>query len=152
MKIEKILIVTDNSIPSIRAVQYGYNLARDIGAKVMLLSVIEPESAAGNPDAGIFPDDALLAIKTKTTDFLQQMEKEYASLVDTEIQVPVGEILPTIIKTIGDWGASLVVAGTLGRTGLSKLFSGNIAEYLIHHSPVPVFVVPMDKPAPPLNG
>ena len=145
MKIEKILIVADDSPPSIRAVQYGFNLARDVGAKVMLLSVIEPESAAGNPDAGVFPDDALLAVKAKTADFLQRMKKDYAGLVDTEIQAPAGDILPAIIKTIEDWGAGLVVTGTHGRTGLSKLFSGSIAESLIHQSPVPVCVIPMDK-------
>jgi nucleotide-binding universal stress UspA family protein len=142
MKIEKILIVADDSPPSIKAVQYGYNLAKDIGAKVMLLSVIEPESVAGNPDAGIFPDDALATAKTKTDDFLKHMQKSYGQAVPTELQTRVGEILPTILYTITDWGASVVVAGTHGRTGLSKLFGGSVAESIVHHSPVPVLIVP----------
>jgi nucleotide-binding universal stress UspA family protein len=145
MKIEKILIVADGSASSIKAVQYGFSLAKDVGAKVMLLSVIEPESAAGNPDAGIFPDDALIAIKAKTTEFLQRMEKNHGSSVETELQAPVGEILPATIRTINDWGASLVVTGIHGRTGLSKLFGGSIAESLIHQSPVPVCVVPPER-------
>jgi len=142
MKIEKILIVADDSPPSIKAVKYGFNLARDVGAKVMLLCVIEPESVAGNPDAGIFPDDALATTQTKATNFLKHMEITYGQAVSTEIQTRTGLILPTIINTIVDWGAGIVVAGTHGRTGLSKLFSGSVAESIVHHSPVPVLIVP----------
>src|ERR1700733_9219581 len=138
MKIEKILIVADDSPPSVKAVQYGFNLARDIGARVLLLSVIEPESVAGNPDAGIFPDGALAVTNARTSDFLKRMEINYGQAVATELQTRIGEILPTIISTINEWGASLVIAGTHGRTGLSKLFGGSVAESIIHHSPVPV--------------
>jgi nucleotide-binding universal stress UspA family protein len=143
MKIEKILIVADDSPTSLKAVQYGFNLARDAGASVMLLNVIEAESVAGNPDAGIFHDDALMATKTRADDFLKRMKSAYGQSVETEICTTVGEVMPTIIKTIADWNASLVVAGTHGRTGLSKLFSGSIAESIIHHSPIPVCVVPL---------
>ncbi|HZY39109.1 MAG TPA: universal stress protein [Mucilaginibacter sp.] len=144
MKINKILIVADDSPSSIKAVQYGFNLAYDLGAKVMLLNVIEPELAAGNPDAGIFPDDALVAIKSKTEDFQMRMQLNYARSTGTELRICVGGVLLTIIKTINEWQADLVVAGTHVHTGLNKLFSGSIAESIIHHSPIPVCIVPGD--------
>jgi|SRR6185503_10567727 len=145
MNINKILIVADDSPSSVKAVQYGFSLARDLGAKVMLLSVIEPGSAAGNPDAGVFPDDALIALKDRAGAFLKQMENNYAQSVDTQLHLEAGDIQATIIKTIGDWGAALVVVGTHGRSGLGKLFSGSMAESVIQHSPVPVCVVPAGK-------
>ena len=145
MNIEKILIVADDSAASVKAVRYGFDLARDAGAKVLLLSVIEPMSAIGNPDAGIFPDDALMALKDRTDTFLRQMETAYAGSVETELRRELGDIQPTIIKTITDWGASLVIAGTHGRSGLNKLFTGRVAESIIQHSPVPVCIVPRDQ-------
>jgi nucleotide-binding universal stress UspA family protein len=145
MKTDKILIVADDSPSSFKAIQYGFNMARDLGAKVTLLSVVEPGHALGNPDAGIFPDDALFFLKEKTGEFLNRVKNDYGSGVDTELMAPVGHIQSTVIDIAGKWGADLIVAGTHGRTGLSKLFSGSVAESIIQHSPIPVCVVPMDK-------
>ncbi len=145
MKADKILIVADDSAPSMKAIQYGFDLAIKLGAKVTLLSVVEPGHALGNPDAGIFPDDAIILLKEKTEDFLSQVKNEYANGIDTELMAPLGDIQPTVIEIAVKWGADLIVVGTHGRTGLSKLFSGSVSESIIQHSPVPVCVVPMDK-------
>jgi nucleotide-binding universal stress UspA family protein len=145
MKADKILIVADDSAPSTKAIQYGFELAIKLGAKVTLLSVVEPGHALGNPDAGIFPDDALIVLKEKTKEFLNRVKSDYGSGIDIDLMSPVGDIQPTVIAIAVKLGADLIVAGTHGRTGLSKLFSGSVAESIIHHSPVPVVIVPMDK-------
>jgi nucleotide-binding universal stress UspA family protein len=112
---------------------------------VILLSVVEPGHALGNPDAGIFPDDALIVFKAKTAEFLNRVKNSYGNGVDTELMAPVGDIQSTVIDIAVKWDADLIVAGTHGRIGLSKLFSGSVAESIIQHSPIPVCVVPMDK-------
>lgn len=145
MKVDKILIVADDSAPSMKAIQYGFDLAMKFGAKVKLLSVVEPGHTLGNPDAGIFPDDALIVLKEKTDDFLNRVKDNYGTGIDLEIMALIGDIQPTVIEIAVKWGADLIIAGTHGRTGLSKLFSGSVAESIIQHSPVPVCVVPMDK-------
>ncbi len=145
MKTDKILIVADDSPSSIKAIQYGFNLARELGAKVTLLSVVDPAHTMGNPDSGIFPDDALIAFKSSTEDFLNQVKNDYATGIDTKLMAPLGDIQPTVIDVAVQWGASLIVAGIHGRTGLSKLFNGSVAESIIQHSPIPVCVVPMEK-------
>jgi nucleotide-binding universal stress UspA family protein len=145
MKTDKILIIADDSPSAVKAIKYGFNLARELGAKVVLLSVIEPVFASGNPDAGIFPDDALIAAQANTEDFLNRMKKEYGSGVETELLWPIGDIQTTVIDIAAKQNVSLVVMGTHGRKGLSKLLNSSVAESIIHHSPVPVCVVPMDK-------
>ena len=145
MKINKILIVADDSRSSIKAIQYGFNLARDLNAKVMLLNVIETALTLGNPDAGIFPDDALINIKSKTEDFLNRMKAQYGKDIDTELMAPVGDIQPIVIETASNWKASLIITGTHGRTGVNKLLNGSVAESIMHHSSVPVCVIPMKK-------
>ena len=143
MKIDKILIVADDSPSSVKAIQYGYNLARDLGAKVTLLSVIDPSLALGNPDAGIFPDDALIDFKAKTGDFLERMKNKYGDGVGTKLLSPVGDIQATVIDLAIKWDAGLIVAGTHGGKGLSELFKDGIIASIIHNSPIPVCVVPM---------
>ncbi len=145
MKTDKVLIVADDSPSSVKAIQYGYNLARDLGAKVTLLSVIDPSLALGNPDAGIFPDDALIAFKKKSDDFLNRMKAKYGDGANTEIMSPVGDAQATVIDIAVKSDAGLIVTGTHSRKGLSQLFKGGIAESIIHNSPVPVCVVPLDK-------
>ena len=139
------MIVADDSLLSIKAVQSGFDLARNFGAKVLLLTIIEPGSAIGNPDAGVFPDDALAAIEAQVHDFMERMKGFYAHSVETELEVIVGEIIPIVIKVVNDYSADLIVTGTHGRTGLSKLFTGSIAETIIEHSTVPVCIVPTEK-------
>ena len=111
----------------------------------MLLSVIEPDLILGNPDAGIFPDDAEIAAKANTADFLTRMQNDYAQSIETELASPEGDIGPIVLKVIADWHADLVVTGTHGRTGISKLVTGSVAESIIGLSPVPVCVVPADN-------
>jgi nucleotide-binding universal stress UspA family protein len=145
MKINKILIVVDDSRSSIKAIQYGFNLAKDLNAKVMLLNVIETALTLGNPDAGIFPDDALISLKSKAEDFLNRVKAKYGNDIDTELMAPAGDIQPIVIETAGKWKASLIVTGTHARTGFSKLLNGSLAESIIHHSKIPVCVIPMGK-------
>jgi nucleotide-binding universal stress UspA family protein len=142
MKTDKILIVADESEPSVKAIAYGFNLARDLSAKVILLSVVDPIDSLGNPDAGVFPDDALTASKTGTDSFLTKMQTAYGAGVETELLTIIGDIRPTIIKVAKQHAADLIVTGTHAHKGLRLLFKGSVSESIIHHSSVPVLVVP----------
>jgi nucleotide-binding universal stress UspA family protein len=87
----------------------------------------------------------LIDLKEKTDDFLNRMKNKYGNDVKVELLSPVGDIQATVIDVAVKWGAGLIVAGTHGRKGLSKLFKGSISGSIIHNSPVPVCVVPMGK-------
>lgn len=145
MKTDKILIVADDSEPSVKAIAFGFNLARHLSAKVILLSVVDPIDSLGNPDAGVFPDDALMASKATAEVFLRKMKEVYGEGVETELLTPVGDIQPTIAKRAEQSGADLIVTGSHSRTGLSLLFKGSVAASIIHHARVPVCVVPFGK-------
>ena len=145
MKTERILIVADDSPPSVKAVKYGFNLAAKLKAKVLLLTVADEALMMGNPDAGVFPDDALIAMKGKAEDFLNRMKEKYADHVDTELMAQAGDVQTVVIDTAVKWKADLIISGTHGRKGLNKLFKGSIAESIIRNSPVPVCVVPTGR-------
>ena len=143
MNTDKILIVADESPASVKAVQYGFKLADDLGAAVMLINVVEPSLAIGNPDAGVFPDDALSVLKSNADALLNRLKEKYAGDVPTTMATPIGHAQTTIIDTAVKWGAGLIVVGAHAHTVLGKLFRGDISESVMHHSPVPVCVVPV---------
>jgi len=145
MQPERILVIANDSPSSLKAVKYGYTLAAELGAKVALLGVVDEALTEGNVDAGIFPDEAARQLKEKLELFLHQLARDYANGVDTEMFTPEGEITQTILQTAREWDAHLIVVGTHGRTGLNRLLMGSVAEDILRHSTIPVFIVPIDK-------
>jgi nucleotide-binding universal stress UspA family protein len=145
MKYKRILIVTDDSPTSLKAVRYGYDLAKQLQAKVALLGVVDQALADGNVDAGVFPDQALYGLKKEMKEFLQGLERDYAHGVDTKIFTPEGEVKETILNIANEWDADSIVAGTHGRKGLNRLLMGSMAESILRDSSVPVLIVPIQK-------
>jgi len=145
MEFNRILILIDDSAGAIRAARYGYGLARELGAKVALLSVVDAALAEGNVDAGIFPEQEGSKLKLAAEELLHNLRNDYGQGVETEIFAPEGEVKKIVLQMAREWKAKIVVLGSHGRSGLTKLLMGSVAEEVIRHSPVPVFVVPLDK-------
>jgi nucleotide-binding universal stress UspA family protein len=144
MNYKRILIVTDDSPSSLKAARYGYDLAKQLDAKVALLGVLDRTMAEGNVDAGIFPEQALNDLRKNMKKFLEGVEKDYADDVDTEIFTPEGDVKEVCLQMAKEWDAQLIVAGTHGRKGLNRLLMGSMAEGILRDSEVPVFIVPID--------
>ncbi|MGB3343220.1 MAG: universal stress protein [Aequorivita sp.] len=56
--------------------------------------------------------------------------------------IPEGNPLEDILKTAENWKDDLLVLGRHGRTGLKHLFTGSVAERVLHHTNIPIMVVP----------
>jgi len=144
MKIDRILVLADDTPCSENAARFGFDLAKGLGADVILLGVIEPIMTTGNTDAGIFPDDALMPLKKKTADFLERIKNKLGAGVHAETLIRDGEILPTVMQVIQSSAIDLVIAGSQARHGISKLLGDNVAESIVRESPLPVCIVPMN--------
>ena len=144
MKYDKILLAVDDSPPSIRSAKYGYKLAKDLKAKVALLYVIDIALTYRNMEYGNSPKQELGKLKLAAEDILNNFKNDFGEGVMTEMFTPEGNIKETILQMAQEWGAKIIVAGSHGRTGLMGLLRDSISEYLIRHSPVPVFVVPIE--------
>lgn len=143
MKVERVLIATDGSASSVKVIEFGFGLAKDLNASVLLLGVVSVLSTLGNPDAGIFPDDALTDAENKVSAHLVEMKSKYAGKTDTLLLSKDAEISAAIAEAALNWNASLVIVGTYSPKGPSGLFHSNIAENVLKLSQVPVCVVPV---------
>ncbi|HZO15436.1 MAG TPA: universal stress protein, partial [Polyangiaceae bacterium] len=144
MSYAHIVVATDFSEPSERALDVANKLAERFGARVTLFhsySILPP--SAVYPDA-LWPaahidvqlrEDARRSLEALHRERLPNIER-----VDT-VAVP----HPNAAIAISDYatvnGADLVMAGTHGRTGLAHVLLGSVAEALVRHAPCPVLVV-----------
>ncbi len=139
MEIKKILIATDGSEYTREAVSTGLQLAKILGAEVTALYVIDQTSFVSFPiDSSIVSLYSLLENEGKRA--VEDVKKEGEQL-GLKVNTVVAEGSPTrkIVEMAADM--DLVVMGTLGRSAISKLFMGSVAERVTRYAPCPVLVV-----------
>ncbi len=142
-EIRKILIATDGSEYTKEAVSTGLHFAKMLGADVTALYVIDQTSFVSFPiDSSIVSVYSLLENEGKKA--VEDVKKEGEAL-GLKVETMVAEGSPTrkIVETAADF--DLVVMGTLGRSALSKLFMGSVAERVTRYAPCPVLVVRSKK-------
>lgn len=137
---KKILIAVDDSPIAEKITAKGFHLGLQLNADIALLSVVDTTFLI--TDGGVTPKELAESIKN---DF----KKKQQMLVDKVFKenkvwtfVEEGKPFEVILKVANEWGADLIVLGTHGRTGLSHLLMGSVAEKVIRHSTKPLFVIP----------
>jgi universal stress protein A len=144
-RIRRILVPLDFSPSSDRALAYAQALATDFGASLHLLHVVEDRLMTGP-----WPNDVYLGELPRLREGLIKDAEDRvsacaSSLSATGLQVT-GEVLiggpsQTIVQSAAAPNVDLIVMGTHGRTGLTHLLIGSVAERVIRHAPCPVLVV-----------
>lgn len=142
-EIKKILIATDGSEYTKEAVSTGLHFAKILGAEVTALYVIDQTSFVSFPiDSSIVSVYSLLENEGKRA--VEDVKVEGEAL-GVKVSTVVTEGSPTrkIVEMAAEY--DLVVLGTLGRSALSKLFMGSVAERVTRYAPCPVLVVRSKK-------
>jgi nucleotide-binding universal stress UspA family protein len=141
--VNRILIATDFSAHSERALEYAAGMAVQFQAKLLIAHVYYPPVVAV-PDA---------VIPMSAADMKQFLDKLYAGLdaaaaaarklgaTDVETALIVGEPWHEIVKTAHDRRSDLVVVGTHGRGAVAHFFLGSVAEKVVRKAACPVLVV-----------
>jgi nucleotide-binding universal stress UspA family protein len=140
---KKVLIATDGSEYTKEAVSTGLHLAKILGAEVTALYVIDQTSFVSFPiDSSIVSVYSLLENEGKRA--VEEVKTEGEGM-GVKVSTVVAEGSPTrkIVETAAEF--DLVVIGTLGRSALSKLFMGSVAERVTRYAPCPVLVVRSKK-------
>ena len=148
-----ILIAIDESDLAFRALEQGVSLAKDLGAKVIVLTVAEPWSAVVVGEAAIgFPiDDYERSMEQWATSTLSRAEDVAAKAGVTCESIYLKDAHPAdgILETAKTKNCDLIVMGSHGRRGLSRLLLGSQANRVVTQSPVPVRCRPgWARPAP----
>ncbi len=140
----KILIATDGSDNAKNAIFSGMNLAGLLGAKIYAVCVLPTHPASSMPIGSRMmrweiPFDIMREEGTKAVNEVVELAK--INGVDAEPVLLEGHPSEEILRYAQDNDIDLIVMGTLGKTGLTRLLLGSVAENVLRHSPVEVLVV-----------
>jgi universal stress protein A len=143
--IRKILVPLDFSPPSDYALSYAKALATDFGASLHLLHVIEDRLMAGPWPVEVYLGELPRLREGLVKDAESRMLECLNSIRESGIvatgEVLIGSPFQTIVDLAVTSGADFIVMGTHGRTGITHLLIGSVAERVIRHAPCPVLVV-----------
>ena len=139
MSFKKILIPTDGSEYTKVAIKKGLSLAKQTGAEVTALYVVDQTAFINIPmDSTTLNIYALLEEEGKNAlEYVKKLGEEMG--VPVEIRMEDGSPVKNIVELSKSF--DLVVIGSLGRTGISKLLMGSVAEKVARHAVCPVMVV-----------
>ncbi len=153
---KKILIALDYDPAMKKIAETGYSFAKSMGAQVILLHVISDYVYYSSPDyspiIGYDSFSNLGAMQTGTLDELKKAAQNYLNttkqhLGDESIQLVVkdGDFGEVILETATELNVDIIVMGTHGRRGLDKILMGSVAEKVLRHSSIPLFIIPTKK-------
>ena len=140
--LDSVLVAVDFSDTSMSALTYGENLVHTFGGRLNVLhvaDVIATSAAQFYPEG---PGDP----EVKATELaMNQLRALLSSHTDTPAATPAVRLSRSpadeIVKYAREVHADIVVVGTHGRGGVSRLLMGSVAEHVVRNAPCPVLVV-----------
>lgn len=143
MPLKSILHPTDFSKPSEYAFRMACSLARDHGSRLVLLHVSPPPIVVGEWVPPMPSDEYEEECKEKLWQLFRDLEAKEPHLRDLRVETRIieGAPAPVIVKLAEDGECDMIVMGTHGRTGLTRLLLGSVAEQVLRRAPCPVLTV-----------
>ena len=142
---QRILVAIDTSGSSKRSLEEAIRMARVGGASLRLVHVVNEIVL----EPGYLPmtsfGEALEALREGGRRILRDAEavvrREGLTCETVLIETMGGHAAHSILKQAREWGADLIVMGTHGRRGLSRLVLGSDAEIVLRHATLPLLLV-----------
>ena len=139
---QHILIPTDGSELSRKAVVYGIRLAKQCGGKVTGLTLTEPYRIA-SMDAvlvSVGEDEYEEESRRLSDEALEQVKAEAAGVAYDTIREVHDQPYRAIIDVAEGKNCDLIVMASHGRRGVSALLLGSETNKVLTHSTIPVLV------------
>lgn len=137
-----ILLCSDGSEHSLRAVHVAADLAGKYEAEIVLLTTAETSGLAGQSYAGLHLsaqiDSVLEAqgeIESRSSTLLNSLGAEFRTRREQ------GHPIDRIVSTARDEEADLIVIGARGLSTFSALLVGSVSAGVVQHAPCPVLIV-----------
>jgi nucleotide-binding universal stress UspA family protein len=137
-KFKRILVPLDGSKNSIRGLDHAIYLARQCGATITGITVIE-RLPVREFRTTQYPEKHLLMDAEGTMAFAKKHAAQNGIMFEKKITF--GDPGFMITKFAKDKKFDAIVIGARGRGALREIFFGSVSNYVLHKSSVPVLVV-----------
>ncbi len=143
--IKDVLVATDFSAPSDTALNYARAMARSFGATLHVLHVFEPLwiTSADVVGGGVALATMIQGLEDTARKQLEEAvtEEDRRELHATSAMVTSESPAREIANYAHEQKVDLVVIGTHGRSGISRMLIGSVAEKVVRLAPCPVLTV-----------
>jgi nucleotide-binding universal stress UspA family protein len=146
MALDTVIVCTDGSELASRGVQAGFALLAP-ARRVIVVTVTEPTDATlvtGTGFAGgvISPEeyDALNAARLDEAKEIVASGAAELGADTIETRVLAGYPGPSICTFAAEIGASAIVMGTRGRSGIKRALLGSVSDYVVRNATCPVVI------------
>jgi len=142
----KILVPTDFSTHSDKALRQALDIAKQYGAQVFVLHVVQEKVTDTIDDYGITYPSYVKEIETKMIDEakkkLQEQIDKFPQAKELEIVsiVLIGKTSETILEEEKSKDIDLIVIASLGRSGIAKYLIGSVARNVLKGAKCPVLL------------
>jgi nucleotide-binding universal stress UspA family protein len=141
-----IVVGTDGSPPAAVAVRHAIELARDLGARLQIVSAYEPVSdqrlrgerieVPKDLQWMINPREDVLALLDSARE-----EASAAGVAEVETFARQGDAADAILDVAEEQRSDLIVVGNRGMTGAKRFLLGSVPNKVSHHAPCSVLIV-----------
>ena len=141
-----ILVGTDGSDTATTAVRYAIDLARELGARLQVVSAYEPVSdERPRSDTIEVPKDVQWMINPRedVLALLDRARSEAQSIGVEKVETFArqGDAADAILDVAEEQRADLIVVGNRGMTGAKRFLLGSVPNKVSHHAPCSVLIV-----------
>ena len=147
---KKILVPVDGSAPSDEAVKLAIIVARDQGAALTFLHVLEVAriiAMTSVPAVGVDPSFAVTAERESGEEALRRAVADAkAAKIAADTVMDEGGSVDSILDAARKQHADLIVIGSHGRGGIARALLGSVAEGVLRRADVPVLVTRTHTP------
>jgi nucleotide-binding universal stress UspA family protein len=142
---QRILVPVDGSPTSNAGLDQAIAIAKLTGAQVRLVYVVDEMPFVLSAEGyGAMSADVLGLLKDAGAQILGEARRRVEKSgigVDAKLFENFGRVCDRVVEEAKAWGADLVVLGTHGRRGVSRMLLGSDAEQIVRTAPVPVLLV-----------
>jgi nucleotide-binding universal stress UspA family protein len=137
--LKKLLAPTDFSDLSSRGVRYACQLAKDVGAELIIFNVVLLD------ETNVVDKHEVERHKKRLDEFIAEKMADVSGNLKIRKVVDAGEAYGAILDCADNEHVDLIVMSSHGRSGLSRMLIGSVTDKILRGASCPVLVVPVEK-------
>ncbi len=146
---DTLLVAIDFSQYGRQAFESGVRLAKDLGARMVLLHAVPGRFLAAGPEyvvAGLRDDVETVEEEEEARELTLMANEARGEGIEVEPVLREGDPTTIILEEADKHDVALIILGTHGRKGFRRLVLGSTAEGVSKRSTRPVLIVPHPNP------
>lgn len=142
----RILVPIDMSVFSVTALRYAQDIAEHFGAEIVVVHIAEDDDVAARISKKEREQMGLPEIDQRLKSGIAHMLLDHNVVTHSlRIEIRHGSPAQEIVASVADLHADLIVMCTHGRSGLSHVLMGSVAEKVVRSAACPVLTVKPDE-------